>query len=190
VSDHALAKRPIISCFSRLSEIKGQHVLLEAVRRLQHEVAILIVGGPLFTQEIYERQLKEQAQRLPSNVRVIFTGFQDDVVPWMQASTVVVQPSIVPEGFGRTIVEAQLCGRPVIATDAGPVREIIEHGVTGWIVRADDAAAISEQLDWCIRNPEHSRRVGSAGQASALNRFGLEQSCHRFQSVLQKLLAD
>jgi len=182
-------RTPIISCFSRLSEIKGQHVLLEAARHLKQDITLLLVGGALFNQEAYERRVREQASSLPPNVRVIFMGFQDDVVPLMHASSIIVQPSIVPEGFGRTVVEAQLCGRPVVAFDAGPIREIIDNERTGWTVRTGDSAALAERLDWCLSNGEASERVALAGQASAKARFGLGQSRDRFQAILEEVLS-
>jgi glycosyltransferase involved in cell wall biosynthesis len=59
---------------------------------------------------------------------------------------VVVSASTAPEGFGRVIAEAQAMGRPVIATDHGGAREIVERGSTGWLVPPGEPAPLAGAL--------------------------------------------
>jgi glycosyltransferase involved in cell wall biosynthesis len=84
------------------------------------------------------------------------------------AADVVVHASTAPEGFGRTVVEAQMMGRPVVATDLGGPRETVEPGVTGWLVPAGDAAALAARLAAVLALPDAERaRIGGAARAAA-----------------------
>lgn len=118
---------------------KGQHVLLEALRRAERpEIRVVFVG------EGRDRAaLEAQAADLP---RVTFTGFVDDVANWIAASDVVVQPSLIEEGLGSTLLDAMEHGRPVIASGAGGVLDVVVHGETGLLVPPGDAAALAAAI--------------------------------------------
>ena len=76
---------------------------------------------------------------------------------------VVVSASILPEPFGRTVIEAQAMARPVVATDHGGAAETVEHLVTGWRVPPGDPAALAQALDHALQlTPSTARPSASA----------------------------
>lgn len=167
--------RPVVGLFGRLSEWKGQHVLLEALASLK-DVQAMIVGGALFGQDAYEAELRALATRLGLNDRVRFLGFRDDVLQLMAATDVVVHASIAAEPFGRVVVEAMLCGRPVVATRGGGVTEIVADGETGLLVPPADPVALAAAIEQIIRDPALAGKLAKAGYDDAARRFSLEAS--------------
>jgi glycosyltransferase involved in cell wall biosynthesis len=131
--DLNLQDKFVVGQFSRLSPWKGQHVLLEALAQCPESVVGLFVGDALFGEDEYVQQIKQQVQDLGLTDRVHFLGFQSDVANLMGACDVVAHTSTAPEPFGRVIVEAMLCEKPVIAAAAGGAAELITHGETGLV---------------------------------------------------------
>lgn len=163
-------KRPLIGVFGRLAPWKGQHIFLEALAGLPEALGV-IVGGPLFGEEAYEAALRAQARALKIEGRIHFLGFRTDIPRLMKAMDIIVHTSTAPEPFGRVIVEGMLAGRPVIASDAGGVREIIEEGVSGLRVPPGDPAALAGACAALLRDPARAAELGQTGDRRARTLF-------------------
>ncbi|SDB63194.1 Glycosyltransferase involved in cell wall bisynthesis [Agrobacterium fabrum] len=178
-----LGPQPLVGLFGRLSEWKGQHVFLDALAAMEGVQAV-IVGGALFGQEAYEARIREQASRLGLDGRVRFLGFRSDVPELMASMDVVAHTSIVAEPFGRVVVEAMMCGRPVVATRGGGVTEIIRDGETGLLVPPGDAAALAAALGTILSDPALAQRLGQSGREDVSDRFSLEETCRSVSALL------
>ncbi len=166
-----LGDAPAVGVFSRLSPWKGQHVLLDALTRMPGLHAVL-VGGALFgDEERYAASLHEKVVAYGLSDRVHFLGFRRDVPRLLHAVDVVAHTSVAPEPFGRVVVEGMLAGRPVVATRAGGVLEIVEDGVTGRLVPPGDAAALAETLGALLAAPARTAALARAGREAARRRF-------------------
>ena len=135
----------LFGVFSRLAPWKGQRVALDALAQMPG-AHCAIVGGALFGEDAYERSLREAAQEMGIADRVHFLGHRGDVPRLMSAMDAVVHPSVDPEPFGRTLVEAMLCRVPVVAARTGAVPEILDEGRAGLLVPPGDAAALASSL--------------------------------------------
>ena len=166
----------LVGLFGRITEWKGQKVLIQAMSRLPAVTAV-IVGDALFTDEDqrYKRELVDLAQQLGVADRVHFTGFQKDVVPFLQAVDLVVHCSVSPEPFGRVIVEAQLAGKPVIAARSGAPTEIIEDGVSGILVTPGSPEELATAICALLMDPAWAGVMASNGRESAENRYALDK---------------
>ncbi len=129
--------KKVIGIFSRIEPWKGHKLFLEAAKILSQSLnrsiaqsfVFLIVGdGP------ERKSLELRVESLELKDKVIFAGFRYDVPELMNLCDVVVNPSIEPEPFGRTIIEGMSCGKVVIATNLGGAKEIIEHNIDGVLV--------------------------------------------------------
>ena len=150
----------IIGVFSRLSPWKGQDVVLRALAELP-DTGCMIVGGALFGEDDYALSLVSLAKELGISDRVRFLGHQDDVPNLMRLVDVVVHPSTEPEPFGRTLVEAMLVRRPVVAANAGAVPEILEDGRVGIMFPPGDHVALAA----CLRRVERGDAFEFIGPA-------------------------
>jgi glycosyltransferase involved in cell wall biosynthesis len=166
--------RPLIGLFGRIAAWKGQKVLIEALKLLPN-VSGVIVGDALFTEadQHYKRELVVLAETLGVTNRVQFAGFQTDVLPYLKAVDVVVHCSISPEPFGRVIVEAQLAGKPIIATQGGGPSEIIKDRVTGILVSPNDADELAKAIKELLENRKFAEELAMHGRQAAVERFGL-----------------
>lgn len=130
----------------RLSERKGVHLLVEALRLLEERgvnAVLDLVGDVVPGKEWYGEQLRGTIETAGVSHRVRFRGFHDDVWPWMEAADVVVVPPVVTEAFGNTAVEAVLAARPVVVADHTGLREAVGSYscVAGADTMAPDAAS-------------------------------------------------
>ncbi len=164
---------PAIGLFGRLAEWKGQHVAIAAVAAIP-DVHLLLVGDALFGEQAYATRLRRQVAALGLKDRVHFLGFRPDIPRLMQFSRIVLHTSIAPEPFGRVIVEGMLASRPVVATRAGGVEEILEDGVTGLMVEPGDPQALEQALRGLLDDPGRAARIAMAGRVDAEARFTVD----------------
>ncbi len=165
-----LGAGPVVGVFGRLAPWKGQHVAIDAISGLP-DVQLLIVGDAMFGEHEYAAQLQRQARDMGVANRLRFLGFRSDVPVLMCLVDVVMHTSISAEPFGRVILEGMLAGRPVVATDAGGAREIVQHEVTGLLVSPGDAGALRQAVDGLLRAPARRQSFGTAGRDRAITHF-------------------
>lgn len=174
---------------ARLTRLKGQAVLLQAMARLGRADAVCVLlggdhGSPGYAREV-ERVIRQQG--LGGRVRIV-PPCRDMAAAYMLAD-VVVSTSTRPEGFGRTIAEAQAMGRPVIASAHGGAPEIVRPGETGWLTPPGDAAALEGALREALSlSQERRERMARAARAGVLARFSLTTMQARTLAVYRELL--
>ncbi|GGF12825.1 glycosyltransferase [Williamsia phyllosphaerae] len=175
-----------VCMIGRLTEWKGQDILLEALSLSAHAPHVTFVGGTHFGEEQYARDLAATAERLGIAERVTFTGHIDDPQRLLSDADIAVHCSRVTEPFGQVIVEALAGGCAVIAADAGGPREIINSGTDGVLVDCTGESAghrLSEVLDELIGDPVLRTRLATAGVARSAD-FSIERTCVEAARVL------
>ena len=159
----------VIVQISRLEAWKGHALLFDALALL-HEVGrweCWIVGGP-------QRPEEERVPGRPENKggckelgdRVRFVGQRRDVPRVLAAADILCQPNLTPEPFGITFVEALYSGLPVVATDLGGPRQIIDEKC-GFAVAPGDVVGLADVLRRLILESELRQRLGNSGPARA-----------------------
>jgi sugar transferase (PEP-CTERM/EpsH1 system associated) len=114
-------------------------------------------------------------------------GERDDVAALLPALDVFVLPSQA-EGISNTLLEAMACGLPAIATDVGGNGELVEHGVSGELVRAGDVDAIADALLRLGRDPGQRRQLGATARERAVSRFSLDEMVRRYAALYEREL--
>lgn len=152
---------PIILVPSRLSPIKGQGVLIEAMALLPYglkNVTAVILGHDQ-GRVGYRQQLTDliAAKKLQSQVKLV--EHCQDMPAAYSLADLVVAPSLVAEGFGRVPVEAMVMGVPVIATELGGFTETIRAGATGWLVPPNDPKALADAIIKAFNQTPEERKV-------------------------------
>ena len=163
---------PVLGVFGRIIPWKGQDVVMRALAQVPSGIALFVGeeedGG-------YANQLRLLAAKLGIAERVRFLGFREDVPQLMRLVDCVVHASVDPEPFGRVVVEGMLAGRPVIATRAGGVPEIIEDGVNGILVPPGNPDELAEAIVRVLSDPVGTERLAQRGHARALELFNEER---------------
>lgn len=173
----------------RLSRIKGHMFLLDAIALLQRRDVFCLFVGSDHGNGGYRKELESyiESKGLGAQARIV-TDCNDMPAAYM-ISTVVVAPSLVPEGFGRIAVEAQAMGRPVIATDHGGAKETIVRDETGWLVKPGDVNDLARALDEAMALDARGRALlGTQAMAHVAAHFTNEQMCRGTLDVYAELL--
>jgi phosphatidyl-myo-inositol dimannoside synthase len=187
-------RRPFELLFvGRLVERKGVHVLLEAVSRLPADrpVVLHVVGdGP-------ERaRLEARAAELGLGAHAVFHGFvdADELTRRIAACDAFVLPAVVDakgdtEGLGVVLLEAMSYARPVIASAAGGIVDIVRDGRNGWLVPPGDAAALADAISACMDDPVRARTYGLHGRQDVEAGFSWDAIADRLVEVYRGVVA-
>jgi glycosyltransferase involved in cell wall biosynthesis len=163
--------RRVVGFTGRLVPHKGVDVLLQALRELPSDVALVVVGsGPRLV------DLVGLARRIGVDDRVRFcSNVSDDELPtYLGLADVFAFPSQNRlEGFGLAVAEAMAMGLPVVVSDVPGVREVIEEGRHGLLVEPLIASDLATKVRALLDDPSRARAMGAAGRQRAEERFGL-----------------
>lgn len=184
---------------ARLSQRKGQLVLLEAAERLVAQgladVRFILAGDP--HSEAFKRDLEARIARAGLSGIVRATGHCADMPAAYLAAAVIVSPSTAPEAFGRIAVEAQAMGAPVVATALGAATETVlappEADVseaTGWLVPPNDAGALARAIREALElRPSAREALSARARARVHDNFSAERMCRATLEAYERLLA-
>jgi glycosyltransferase involved in cell wall biosynthesis len=169
----------------RILPHKGVDDLVEAATA---NAGVTVIGRP------YNAQFMEDLKRLANGKRVTFVHDADDsaIVDAYRRALCVVLPSVyrtrygddsrVPELLGQTLLEGMACGVPAICTRVASMPEIVEDGVSGFIVPPNSPAALREKLTWLRNHPKERAEMGHAARRRILEHF-------TWSSVVDRCLA-
>jgi glycosyltransferase involved in cell wall biosynthesis len=169
----------VVGSVGRLVPYKGYAYLLDAFARLRGkhpDVRLLLVGdGP--ERASLERQAR--AQGVEADARL--AGHREDVADLVQVMDVFVLPSVA-EHFGRVLLEAMALARPIVATAAGGVPEIVRDGATGLLVPPRDALALATAVGALLDDPARADALGRAGRQRVRD-FTIERHAALMEAV-------
>lgn len=167
----------------RLEIEKGLPYLLAALQMLPDYVRLVVAGeGTL------RGQYEALARELGLAGRVAFLGWLDEEAlgQALRRCALVVMPSIVPESFGKSGIDALAQGRPVVAFDVGGIPDWLDDGATGLLARPTDNADLASKIHSLLESPSRQEAMGRAGQRAVAKRYAAD----RHLSVLEVVLND
>ena len=176
----------------RLTRWKGQALLIDAAVRLKargEDGFLLILVGDDQGRRGYRAELEEAVREANLQDAVRLVGHCDDMPAAYLIADVACAPSLDPEAFGRTAVEPQAMGRPVIAADHGAARETVAKGETGWLAPPGDAEAWADAMAAAIAaGPEGRAAMGHLGAQRARRLYSVETMCEATLEVYAGLV--
>ncbi|MEQ8667412.1 MAG: glycosyltransferase family 4 protein [Rhodospirillales bacterium] len=163
---------PVIAALvARMIGEKGIPETIEAARKLRSRgvpIRIRLVGAP--DPENPSNVPEEQLLRWRDEGLVVWNGRSDDIAGVWRASHIVLLPSH-REGFPKSLIEGMACARPVVTTDVIGCRDVIEDGVSGFLVPKDDPDAIAAALQKLAEDRDLRLRMGAAARKRVENLF-------------------
>jgi glycosyltransferase involved in cell wall biosynthesis len=162
-----------LGLIGRLEAVKGQDVALQALARLPADVPVqlCLVGGDTTA---WAAHLRTEVQRLGLADRVQFLGQRADVAALLTQMDGVLAPSR-REALSLTLVEAAAAGRPAIASRVGGIPEVVQDGVSGWLVPPDDPPALADAIQrLAAASAETRAALGAAARQHYLDHFTLD----------------
>jgi glycosyltransferase involved in cell wall biosynthesis len=163
---------PVVGNVAALVPHKGQRDLIEAARLVvpQFPDARFVILGEGELRDPLERLIREH--RLEKHV--LLPGFRTDVIGCIKGFDLFVLSSIT-EGLGTSLLDAMACAKPIVATRAGGIPEVVADGATGVLVPPRDPHALAEAIVRLLRDPAARQRMGDAGLARVRERFTVER---------------
>jgi glycosyltransferase involved in cell wall biosynthesis len=163
---------PVVGNIAALVPHKGQRHLIEAahivVQKLPDVRFVILGEGEL--RDALERLVKEH--RLEKHV--LLPGFRTDVLGCLKSFDLFVMSSIT-EGLGTSLLDAMACSRPIVATEAGGIPEVVQNGVTGVLVPPRDHAALADAIVALVNDKARRQAMGDAGFARVNEKFTVER---------------
>lgn len=163
---------PIVGNIGALVPHKGQRHLIEAAAQVVRQVpdARFVIAG----EGELRPSLEHQIRHLGLEKHVILAGFRPDVLSVLKAFDVFVMSSIT-EGLGTSLLDAMACGKPIVATTAGGIPEVVQDGRTGFLVPPRDHDAMAEAIVKLLKDPSLRQRMGDAGLSRVNATFSAER---------------
>ena len=128
---------------------------------------------------LLQATLEALTKELRIESRVLFTGNQSNVVPWLQAFDLFCLPSYANEGVPQALMQAMACGLPVVTTPVGSIAEIVQDGDTGLLVEPENPVALRAAIERLLADAPLRARLGARAREAALQRFGEDQMVQR-----------
>ena len=164
----------LVGWMARVTSVKNPQLLLEVARLLPDVNFVMAGGGDLL------EQVQAQA---PSNLAIL--GWADAAYFWSAVD--IALSTSDNEGMPIALIEAQLAGVPVVATDVGSNSEVVESGVTG-VITSQSAQELAAAVSSLVQGPELRKSMGTAAIARAMSEFGTERMISAHKSAYERLI--
>jgi glycosyltransferase involved in cell wall biosynthesis len=174
----------VVGFVGRLDWRKGLKTIVDAAEGLKR-VKFLIVGDGDARDD-----LKAEIKRKGIDKDFILTGLRKDVPALMKAMDIFVFPTTAPyESFGIVVIEAMAACIPVIASDIGPLREIINDGETGILIPPKNRQALRSAIERLMRDKDLMKKLADNGTKTVHERFSLKKRIIEIEEVYERILA-
>jgi glycosyltransferase involved in cell wall biosynthesis len=172
----------VIGWAGRFTEIKRPLDLVRTAAKVEGAVLVLAGDGEL------RDEVAELARTLGIEDRVRFLGYVDDIGEWYAAFDAFLLTSL-NEGTPVVAIEAMASGVPVVATDAGGTRTVVDDGETGFLVPIGDVDALAERLQRLRDDPELRTRFAETGRTRTRERFSTQRMLDDVERLYEEVLA-
>ncbi len=177
---------PIVLHVGRDDEVKDYKTLFSSfvsVYEKMPNVCFYQIGADLSREKIFKRY----GLNMPDDMKIVFepTKISDFLINAYLDSTVVVLSS-KSESFGKVLIEANACGKPVVSTATTGAKEIIEDGINGFLVPIGDYTTLAEKVIYLLQNQEMAKKMGEQGKKMALEKFS--DNTEKIINLWQKLI--
>lgn len=173
---------PVIVMVARLDPIKDHVTVIHAIailRRAFPNIRLRLVGdGPM------RKALESLASDLDIHATVEFVGAREDIPEQLGRANLFVYGTTPDEGFGIVLAEAMAAKLPIVCTDIGPCREVLNQGKAGHLVEAANPKAIAQAVQYLLQNPEAAEQMASLGQHYAKSNYCLFRAAKKFDLLL------
>jgi len=177
---------PVVGNVAALVPHKGQRYLIEAAHLVVRQVpdARFVILGEGELRELLEKQVHEHHLEK----HVLLPGFRTDVLGCIRSVDLFVMSSVT-EGLGTSLLDAMAASRPIVATSAGGIPEIVENGVNGLLVPPRDAPSLAAAIVRALKDPALRQQLGAAGFARVNERFTVERMVEATAAAYQRIVS-
>lgn len=187
--NHLPEDKPLVTLIGRLTNWKGQKLLIEALNKIKDEDFFCLFIGDDQGRVKYTEELHEMIEKYDMEDKFAFIRHTLDVPAAMMVSDVVLSTSIEPEAFGRIAIEGQAMGRVVVASNIGGSRETVIDGVTGKLFESGNADSLAAAIKWALSLSTAEReKIGAAAIKNVKEHFTKQIMCDKTIKVYEELM--
>ncbi|MES9928673.1 MAG: glycosyltransferase [Candidatus Thiodiazotropha sp. 6PDIVS] len=172
----------------RFVPFKGHRYLLDALAKLPSEIAgrpvwqVILGDGPL------KEDLRQQAQQLGIDQRIIWTGWQLNPDPYYRLADLIVFPSTNAEPFGNVIIEAWGYAKPLVTSASMGAREVMRHGEDGLLFECENAQSLADYIEQALKDDGLRLEMAKTGYQRAEQEFGREPIMRAYLELYRDLI--
>ena len=187
----------VVSYIGRIDRPKNIEMLIQAFAQLglsAEQAQLLIVGSPVIHQtteagEMYVQELKNLCEKLAISTSVHWLGRRSDLPELFRAADVSVLPSLLPDTFGRVLVESMACGTPALGLRFGGIPEVLSGEFERFQIEVGDVSGLADLL-WSLKDwQQKSPNLGQRCRAYVEENFSQERIVQGVERVLQQAIA-
>ncbi|MCM8775446.1 MAG: glycosyltransferase family 4 protein [Candidatus Omnitrophica bacterium] len=181
----------VVSLIGRILPWKGHEVFLPALlqaRKKNPRLTGCIVGHDPSDDQAFLKKLKRMCFEYGIEDQIKFLPWQEDIEPVYALSDIIVHASTKPEPFGLVILEAMAARKPVIATRAGGVLDMIKDSVNGLLVEPGNISDLADAILRLAGEPDIAERMARAGEATVREKFTMERNAAKIGSIYLDML--
>jgi glycosyltransferase involved in cell wall biosynthesis len=178
----------VVGCVANLTVRKGHHILLEAISKIP-DVYLITIGKPMEPE--YVTRLEKLRQDLQLQERAFLQGYVEDVPAFLAEIDVFVLPTWdrgSKEGCPVALVEAMSSGRACIATNIPGSSDIIQDGISGFLVPAEDSDALADAIRKLAHNPQLRSDFSKAARLRAEQKFSIEGEVQGYETLYHDIV--
>jgi glycosyltransferase involved in cell wall biosynthesis len=175
----------VVGNIAALVPHKGQKHLLDAaatvITEVPHARFVILGEGEL------KGELERQVRRLHLGQHVVLAGFRPEILGFLKGFDLFVLSSVT-EGLGSSLLDAMAAGRPIVATTAGGIPEVVENGVNGMLVPPRDHRALAAAIVALLKDPAKRARLANAGLERVRRSFSAERMVDETLAAYSRLV--
>lgn len=175
----------IVAVVGTFQKRKAQDDAIRAVKiaeRAITNIKLLLIGDG---QKEYKDYLENLCSELNISDRIVFTGYRNDVPQILPHCKLLLMPSW-NEPFGRVVIEAMAAGVPVIGANNGGVKEIIQDGITGYLVPPKNPAEIAKKMIYLFHHPLLAQQMGNNGKKVVEEKFSVQNYTRCVENIIRE----
>ena len=169
----------------RLDRIKGIFQLVKAMKKVDKNVKLVMLGDGMNRTELEEFI---RTEGVSDRVELMGAQSNDNVLNWIKRGFALVLPSF-HETQGIVLLEANTCGKAVAASNVGGVPEVVTHGYNGLLFNPYNIQEIADAINQLYRNPEMTKQMGENGRKLVAEKFNWSKIAADTEGVYKQVLA-
>lgn len=179
--------------FGRIEEIKGIHVLINALNLLTQmspnlKFRLMIFGDG---DDIYLNRVKQMTKDFHLESRIEFCGKRDleEIGPYISKALVSIVPSICYENLPNVILESYAYGTAVLASETGSIPFVVKNKENGFLFSPGDPLDLAKKIEYCLLHPSELILIGRNNKMAAEREYGKNNHLHSIESLFGDLIA-
>jgi glycosyltransferase involved in cell wall biosynthesis len=177
----------VVLYIGQISAHKGVDILVDVAERLVGEAPLhFLLAGDLSWNNPLGQSLERRVHERGLQDRIQFLGFVDDIEPLYAVARLHVAPTVSPEPYGLTVIEAKAHSVPSIVFPSGGLMELVEHGRDGWVCEEPNARSLEAAIRHYLDNPTSLVEQGEAAFRSSRERLRVQDYGERWAMVYAK----